>query len=357
MNQVSPVFVDALEGPPPLPSICLVMPTISWDDTFQRCAQAALTGLLPGDQALIVFDGLPPEQPAWLQQLEISVVSTGRRSGPAAARNLAARASRSELLVFVDADVELRADAIARFRSHFVVDLSLAAVFGSYDDDPAAPGLVSRFRNLLHHYTHSSQPGPAITFWAGCGAVRRAAFLGCGGFDAVAYVKPSIEDIELGLRLSDGGGRILLDPSIQGKHHKRWTLRSMLVTDICQRAIPWSRLLLQRRQLPATLNLSWGSRLSAAASFVVCASILMALAFAGLRQSAVLLLFSSLLLLVALNHRFYRLLLLRTGWLHACLGVGLHALYLVYSSVVFTCVAASDRLVRVSRYFFRSDSA
>jgi transposase len=32
---------------------------------------------------------------------------------------------------------------------------------------------VSRFRNLLHHHTHTTHPGPACTFWAGCGAVRR----------------------------------------------------------------------------------------------------------------------------------------------------------------------------------------
>ena len=114
-------------------------------------------------------------------------------------------------------------------------------MFGSHDDRPAAPGVVSRFRNLLHHHTHSSHPDPTSTFWAGLGAVRRQTFLDLGGFDAEAYQRPCIEDIDFGLRLSDAGGRILLDPAIQGTHHKRWTLRSMVVTDIRQRAIPWSR--------------------------------------------------------------------------------------------------------------------
>ena len=43
------------------------------------------------------------------------------------------------------------------------------ALFGSYDDAPAAPGLVSQFRNLLHHYVHQqgefvddARPGPHL---------------------------------------------------------------------------------------------------------------------------------------------------------------------------------------------------
>jgi hypothetical protein len=64
----------------------------------------------------------------------------------------------------------------------------------------------------------------------------------------------AIENIEFGLRLSNAGGRMLLDPVIQGTHHKCWTLRSLVSTDIQQRAIPWSQLLLRRSQLPSTLN-------------------------------------------------------------------------------------------------------
>lgn len=49
------------------------------------------------------------------------------------------------------------------------------------------------------------------------------------------------------MRHSESGARILLDPAIQGTHHKQWTLASMVATDIRQRAIPWSRLLLLQR--------------------------------------------------------------------------------------------------------------
>lgn len=320
------------------PSISLVMPTIHWDEPFGRCARAALAGLGPEDEALVVFDGTPPEPPAWLLESGARLLSTGLRQGPAAARNLAAAAASGDVLLFVDADVELHTDAVDRIREQLRADPGLAALFGSYDDRPAAPGLVSRFRNLLHHHTHSSHPGPATTFWAGCGAVRREAFLALGGFDAAAYRRPCIEDIEFGLRLSAANGRIRLDPAIQGTHHKRWTLGSMLITDIRQRAIPWSRLLLTRRELPGTLNLHPAARLSAAACLALPGWGLVALALPGLRPWALLGAAACLAVLLLLNRPFHSLLLRRLGPIGATTGVGLHALYLAYSSLTFALV-------------------
>ena len=50
------------------------------------------------------------------------------------------------------------------------------------------------------------------------------------------------------------GGRILLDPTLQGTHLKEWRLPDMVKTYFAQRGVPWVELLLERRNLPATLN-------------------------------------------------------------------------------------------------------
>lgn len=323
----------------PQPTLTLVMPTIGWAEPFATCLRAALNGLEPGDEALVVFDGAPPPRPEWLQQNGIRLLATGIRSGPAAARNLAAREARGEILLFVDADVQVHPDAIDRIRERFAADRDLAAVFGSYDDTPAAPGLVSRFRNLLHHHTHNSHPGPASTFWAGCGAVRRDRFLALGGFDAETYRKPCIEDIEFGLRLHDEGGRILLDPTIEGTHHKCWSLGLMVRTDIHQRAIPWSQLLLSRRQVPATLNLSTSARLSAGLSLLLPGALLLSLTNPMVQPWALLALVGGLTLWLLLNRAFLALLWRQGGLRLAAAGTGLLMLYLLYSSLSFAAVS------------------
>jgi glycosyltransferase involved in cell wall biosynthesis len=240
--------------------------------------------------------------------------------GPAAARNRGVReATRpGQIVVFVDADVEVHRDALARLRAAFATDPELAAVFGTYDDAPADPGAVSRFRNLLHHHVHASSPGPAETFWAGLGAVRRDAFEAAGGFDAERYRAAEVEDIELGMRLRDAGARIRLDPGIQGTHLKRWSLASMARADFARRGVPWARLLLERRAGSSALNLSPGNRASAVASVALVTA-----AIARRPGAAA----AALGALVAVNAGFYELLWRRGGPGLVLAGVPLHVLH------------------------------
>jgi glycosyltransferase involved in cell wall biosynthesis len=127
-------------------------------------------------------------------------------SGRRAARNRGARQTSGEILVFEDVDVVVHADAFERIRRAYSDDETLTALFGSYDDQPTAGGLVSDFRNLLHHHVHEQAEGPATTFWAGLGAIRREAFLRFGEFDDQRFPRPSIEDIELARESSNKGG-------------------------------------------------------------------------------------------------------------------------------------------------------
>jgi GT2 family glycosyltransferase len=258
---------------------------------------------------------------AWDGPDEVIVVSEPAGAGPAQARNDGARRADGDLLLFVDADVLVHPDAPARLRDAFDADPGLDAVFGSYDDAPRAPGVVSGFRNLLHHQVHHSSAGAATTFWAGLGAIRREAFEAVGGFDELRYLRSSIEDVELGLRLVWAGRRCALEPSIQGTHLKGWTLRSMLATDFARRGVPWVALLLRSGvgwRKGVTLNLGARHRASAAAA-------LTALGAVAARRGGLAL--GALGALVLLNRDFYALLARRRGGAEAVAGVGLHALH------------------------------
>jgi GT2 family glycosyltransferase len=249
---------------------------------------------------------------------ELIVVESAAGPGPAAARNAGAEQAKGDVLVFVDSDVLAHSDTFRRIRAAFDADPELAAVFGSYDDSPEAAGAVSGFRNLLHHFVHQSSGGPATTFWAGLGAVRRDVFTQAGGFDSQRYREPSIEDIELGMRLAAVGARMKLDPGLQGTHLKHWTVAKMIRTDLHGRGVPWVALLARESAAPTGLNLGWRHRLSAAASIVLVSS----LATRRPRQAGL-----ALGALIALNAPFYALLLRRRGPAEAALGVGLHALH------------------------------
>ena len=262
----------------------VVIPATDAPQTLERCLAAV--------QACVE----PPE--------ELIVVETPATAGPSEARNLGTDQAQGDVVVFVDSDVEVHPDALVRIRRAFQTDSGLDAVFGSYDDDPAPHGVVSDFRNLLHHHVHQEGAGPATTFWAGLGAIRRDSFLRLGGFDQLRFPEPSVEDIDLGMRLVAAGGRIVLDPALQGKHLKRWTLGSMARTDLLRRGVPWVRLLLDQRSASTALNLGWRRRAGAAASLGLVAA-----AVAGRPRLAACFLMAQ----VGLNQPFYSLLLRKRG--------------------------------------------
>ncbi|MDQ6751717.1 MAG: glycosyltransferase family 2 protein [Actinomycetota bacterium] len=251
---------------------------------------------------------------------EVIVIDHPIGAGPARARNDGAQRARGDILVFLDADVEIHPDAFVRIRTAFAGSAALDAVFGAYDDRPEAPGPVSSFRNLLHHHVHCTTAGPAVTFWAGIGGVRREAFLGVGGFDADRYPRASIEDIDLGTRLTAAGGHIVLDPEIQGTHLKAWTLRTMLATDVRRRGAPWIALLLRERSAASSraLNLGWRHRASAVLSVIAAAAVPRRCSWASA---------GAVVGLLGLNRDFYALLVRQRGNRVAALGVGLHVVH------------------------------
>jgi hypothetical protein len=108
-----------------------------------------------------------------------------------------------------------------------------------------------------------------VTFWTGCGAIRRQVFLDSGGFDENHYPAPAIEDIELGYRLFQANRKLALNADIQVKHLKHWNLRSMIATDFFRRAIPWSELILRWGRMPNDLNLRSSQRISVVLAFML----------------------------------------------------------------------------------------
>ena len=287
----------------PAMRLAIVVPATDSPPTLSRCIEA----ISSADE--------PPE--------EVIVVEETRLASPAAARNLGASWSTAEFIVFVDSDVIVAPDVFVRIREHFRHDPELTAVFGAYDHRVVTKPLAARFRNLLHHHVHTRAEGFASTFWAGLGAVRRDAFEQAGGFDEARYGRPSIEDVELGMRLADNGARILLDPKIRGTHLKEWSTAQMLKTDFADRGVPWVHLLLDRREVPTTLNLGWRERASA------IAAIASAVFVARRRPVGV---GASAAALVALNHELYQLLLRRLGLRAAITCVPLHAAHLLMAA-------------------------
>ena len=311
--------------------VSIIVPVYNNPGDLRLCLDALRTAITPDSEIIVVDDGSTDDTAAVAVSMGVQIVALAENSGPAAARNQGARRARGAILFFVDADIVIAPGAVERVQRFFADHPEQAAVFGSYDARPGCRTAVSRYRNLLHHFVHQHGNAAASTFWAGCGAIRRAVFDEVGGFDATRFPRASIEDIELGYRLRAAGQRIRLDPGLQGTHLKRWTLGSIVRTDIARRALPWSRLILERRHAPDDLNLTTEQRVSVALVALAVAS-----APLGVLQLELLGLPAAALLGVAvLNRSFYAFFRRHGGNRFAALCVVLHLLYYLYSGLTY----------------------
>lgn len=316
----------------PDPTLSLIIPVYNGGRDFQRCLAAVAASTARPHEWLVVDDGSRDDSARWAREAGARVVHTDRAgSGPALARNLAARHATGDLLFFCDADVEIRPDTLVHIQRAFADDPGLTALFGSYDDAPGDPGFISQYKNLFHHYVHQHGAEEASTFWSGCGVIRREAFLNYGGFSS-RYQLPSIEDIELGYALKRDGHRIRLDKTLLVKHLKRWTLPSLLHSDIIARGLPWTRLILRERAFLNDLNLQTHNRISVVAVYLglLCA------AFALWQPALLLGSFIAALLLLRLNRPLYQFFSRKRGPTFTLRVLPLHWLYYFYNGVSFS---------------------
>ncbi|HWP43532.1 MAG TPA: glycosyltransferase family A protein [Blastocatellia bacterium] len=308
------------------PALSVIIPVYNSAEDLKLCL-AALDGSLFDDfEVLVVDDGSTEPIEPIVRSHGFGYVRIDGPGGPARARNYGAGLVSGSHLVFIDADVCVHADTLSRFAEAFSSDPTIDAVIGSYDDAPAKPNFLSQYKNLFHHYVHQNCSGDISTFWTGCGAIRRDLFISFGGFDERRYRRPAIEDIELGTWMTAAGHRIVLDKSIKAKHLKKWTLYSLLKTDIFDRGVPWTRLMLRSGVIVDTLNVKPVQRLS-----VVMVYLALLLVVASVWWPAALLASAALAVAVtALNIDFYRYFASRSGWWFAARVMPMHWLYFVY---------------------------
>jgi glycosyltransferase involved in cell wall biosynthesis len=319
-------------------TVSVIVPVYNGGEAFRQCL-ASLAAVAPRPlEVIVVADG--DTDGSWRvgREFVARVLRLSERGGPARARNLGARRARGDILLFLDADVTVPPDLIARVTAAFRQEPGLDALFGSYDDDPAATNFLSQYKNLFHHHLYQTGREEATTFWTACGAIRREVFAALGGFDESYRWS---QDIELGYRLTRTGRRIRLCKDLQVKHLKRWDLLSLLRSDVVHHALPWTGLILRDRLLVDDLNLSLSSRVS-----VALASGLVGALVGAWWQPLLLAPAAGLVVaLLWLNAPLYRFFLRQRGVRFTAQVIPWHWLYYLYSGLGFA--------VGVARYALR----
>ena len=331
--------------PEPDPSVTIVMPAYNAAHLLPRSLPAALAAA-DGADVVVGDPGSTDHTATVAQGLGASVIRMGERAGPAAARNAGCEGCSTDLVLFLDADCVAADDVVRRVKAAFATIPELVSLTGSYDDAPPEQNFASLYMNLRHHHTHQTARRDRASFWAGCGAVRLDVFREVGGFDPERYPRPMIEDIELGLRMREHG-RTGLDPALNVAHLKRWTLRSVIHTDVLCRAVPWTRLIRDRGEMPDDLNLKKSQRVAALVAPLALAAVpalplclAFAPAWAGVPAAAIAAAW-------VLNRHMLGFFKRTCGWWFAVRAFLFHQVHLIYSAATFVVTSLLHRTEEV----------
>jgi len=235
------------------PAVSVVIPVYNAAATLAECLTRLFQSTYVDFEVVLVDDGSTDQSPAIAANFPVRIVPTSGRVGPAAARNVGARAACGPLLFFIDSDVMVAPDTLARLADRY----GQGDVDGLIGVQAAAMrhrDLVSQYKNLWMRWTYVRQTGEVPLFYTTAAAIRRDAFLSTGGFDE-GYGNPNVEDTAFGQKLARLGIRVRVQPELEVEHVKRYSLGGLLRTDFL-RAVALTRLKLRHRTELAHNNTS-----------------------------------------------------------------------------------------------------
>ena len=305
--------------------ISVIIPAFNAEGTLGACLSSVFASDHTDFEVIVVDDHSSDNTLAIARMMPCTLIEKSVNGGAAAARNAGAAAASGSILFFLDADIAIRADSLRRIMAVLAARSDIAAMFGSYQAETPAADFFSKYKNLLHHYTHQISRPDAKTFASGFGAVRTDVFKALGGFDPGQRF---LEDIEFGYRMYRAGHRIFLDKQLLMTHLKRYTFGSLIRSDFFGRAVPWTRLMLEKRIFQNDLNTKVNNIFSIPVSMLILAAPLaVRFRWFGVVVAVAMVLF------VAINHRFLTFLLRKKGLRFALGGAVMTWFAYLYSAL------------------------
>ncbi|MBF0274662.1 MAG: glycosyltransferase family 2 protein [Nitrospinae bacterium] len=316
------------------PKISVIIPVYNGEESLRSCLKSVFNNSFKPFEVIVVDDASTDDSAKIAAEFDCSVFHLKKNSGCAVARNLGANHARGEIFFFTDADVILKEDTLASIQLSLVERETYSAVFGSYQKTTPVKNFISQYKNLLHHFTHQNAHCEASTLWTGCMAIYRKTFFELNGFEE-EFDCGSIEDIDLGYRMKEKGYQIYLDKSIQVTHLKKLTFFSLVKTDLFNRAIPWTKIMLRNNVMSSDLNIKSSNKFGVLITFLL----LLAIFFQSISTTIPLIL-SFFVIVYLLNIKFFHFIYKEKSFIFVIKALCMVSLFYLYSGfgmIMGTC--------------------
>jgi glycosyltransferase involved in cell wall biosynthesis len=162
-------------------------------------------------------------------QLNLRLLRLSSNAGRAHARNCGVEESMGEIILLLDADIEVVPSYVSMHRDLYESELTVVGVGALKYPPPLARKAMGRYYSRRGAaQLDPGQPLPGRYFISGLASFRRSLFTRVGGFDEAFRFYG--EDQELGLRFQKVGAHLLHLPNAVGYHHHLRPFDEILAT-------------------------------------------------------------------------------------------------------------------------------
>ncbi|MFH1415679.1 MAG: glycosyltransferase [Elusimicrobiota bacterium] len=210
--------------------ISIVIPAYNRSDKLRTCIERIYSSDYPLIEVIIVDDaGFEDISLCIPAHHKVRLLRNNIRMGPAYSRNIGAESAKGEILLFLDSDVYVNKDTISIVVKNFTQH-NADAVVGQYDTDIPYRDFFSNYYNLRITKGYLGTARSTDLCLGAVFAVKKSIFTELGGFN-IRYGTPSVEDIELGNRITASGYIKLSDKDLSVTHDKHFSLLQLIKND------------------------------------------------------------------------------------------------------------------------------
>jgi len=200
-----------------VPKVSVIIPVFNSPLLIRKCLESLLPQDWPDYEVIVVDDGSTDETPEEVLKYDVRLIRNEHR-GISAARNKAVKSARGDIILGLDADLQVPRDLIKRMIAPLANEKT--GVTMAWWDVANADNLVAAliFRTYEYFVRHLEEPD---FLWSYCFAVKKKIFEEVGGFSEMLLVG---EDVDFAHRVTGAGYKIVIIKDLRVWHYFRDSL-------------------------------------------------------------------------------------------------------------------------------------
>jgi len=202
--------------------ISIIIPVYNAQESLEECLKSILSSSYQNFEIIIVDDNSNDKslEIIWkFKTKKIKVIRNKKNKGAGFSRNRGIKESRGEVLLFIDSDVIVNKNSIAKM-IEILKDKDISGVIGIYDKKPCYGNLFGRYKHYVDYFRDLKGKAEQDSFKTAFFAIKKKD-LGKIRFNE-KFRKASIEDIEFGRKLIKKGKHFVLAKNIKVRHMKKF---------------------------------------------------------------------------------------------------------------------------------------